>query len=362
MKNIVGVLALLLVGFACSKSGGENPAPAGFDRVKMLENYYDGLILPAFIGLETNTLALETAIKALNANPSETTLMRAQGAWESAYFAWQSANAYNFGPTGEEGLRKGLVEEIGTFPSNITKIENNINNAVVTFNDFERDNRGFLAIEYLLFDVDTPTALGKLRGNTNRRNYLNALTEHLKGWVSGARSGWAAYRSEFVRKDGTDVGSSTSALYNEFVRSFESIKNFKVGLPMGLRAGQLQPEPNRVEAFYSKKSLLFLSAHLRNIENIYYGKNIQDGLGFKDYLDSLNGGKELVSATETQWRSVQTVLNAVPSNTTLADLARVADAKGVSFHTELQKQTRFFKSDMSSLMGIAITYASGDGD
>jgi uncharacterized protein len=33
-----------------------------------------------------------------------------------------------------------------------------------------------------------------------------------------------------------------------------------------------------------------------------------------------------------------------------------------ALHTELQKHTRFFKSDMSSLLGIAITFSSGDGD
>jgi hypothetical protein len=31
-------------------------------------------------------------------------------------------------------------------------------------------------------------------------------------------------------------------------------------------------------------------------------------------------------------------------------------------HTELLKLTRFYKSDLSSLIGIAVTYSSGDGD
>ncbi len=32
------------------------------------------------------------------------------------------------------------------------------------------------------------------------------------------------YKTEFIRNDGTDAGSSTAQLYNEFVRSYESIK------------------------------------------------------------------------------------------------------------------------------------------
>mgnify|MGYP007059449494 CR=1 FL=1 len=33
-----------------------------------------------------------------------------------------------------------------------------------------------------------------------------------------------------------------------------------------------------------------------------------------------------------------------------------------NLHTEMQKLTRFFKSELSSLLGISITYSSGDGD
>jgi hypothetical protein len=39
-----------------------------------------------------------------------------------------------------------------------------------------------------------------------------------------------------------------------------------------------------------------------------------------------------------------------------------APTAATNFHTELQKHTRFFKSDMSSLLGLAITFSSGDGD
>jgi hypothetical protein len=34
----------------------------------------------------------------------------------------------------------------------------------------------------------------------------------------------------------------------------------------------------------------------------------------------------------------------------------------IDLHTELQRHTRFFKSDLSSLLGLTITYSSGDGD
>jgi hypothetical protein len=70
----------------------------------------------------------------------------------------------------------------------------------------------------------------------------------------------------------------------------------------------------------------------------------------------------LVTATEAQWLQVKIALSLVPSNLPLSQLMQAGDLNVDALHTELQKQTRFFKSDMSSLLGIAVTFSSGDGD
>jgi hypothetical protein len=74
------------------------------------------------------------------------------------------------------------------------------------------------------------------------------------------------------------------------------------------------------------------------------------------------GGEALINSTENQWAVVKNAYNAVPQTPRISAQILSNPTPFDNFHTELQKHTRFFKSDMSSLLGIAITFSSGDGD
>lgn len=361
MKRIVLILISFLPSFGCDTNQQEQPTQS-FDRKAMLENMADNLIIPAFSELQQQVISLETAVKAFSANPNTSTLSAAQQAWESAYLSWQKATPFNFGP-GELPVFGTLTENIGIFPVSTTKIENTIQSGNLSFDNFERDSRGFLALDYLLFSAEGNEDILAKFSNENRRKYTVRVAEDIREKVTAVRTGWDSYRTSFINNSGTDAGSSTSILYNEFVKSFEAAKNFKVQLPAGQRAGQTSAEPTRVEAFYSGKSLLFLEAHLTTIQRIWEGKSVsgQDGAGFEEYLISVEGGSDLIAQTRTQLTAVQQAKGRVPagrlSGSIQTNLSIVQDL-GV----ELQKLTRFYKSDMASLLGIAITFNSGDGD
>jgi hypothetical protein len=76
----------------------------------------------------------------------------------------------------------------------------------------------------------------------------------------------------------------------------------------------------------------------------------------------VQGGQALVSSTLKQIETIKSTFKKIPTSPELASLIQSDNALLKELHTELQKNTRFFKSDMSSLLGIAITFASGDGD
>jgi hypothetical protein len=363
IPSLIAVIITMLTITACRKDSPEERVD--FDRQAMLENYSLHLIQPAYGQLLEEAASLENAWAAFSSDATEGNLQNVRDQWLTTAVAWQSANAFNFGPAGEEGLRKGLIEEIGTFPVDTDKIETLVSTGDVSLNNFDRDSRGILAIEYLLYGTtgSTQDVLQALQ-DENRRAYLAAILRHLFTEVERIVSAWEDYQSEFISNDGTDVGSATSQLYNEFVRSYEAAKNFKVGLPAGKRAGQSQSEPRLVEAYYSGSSLVLLKAHLAALDRIYYGRSLSgtDGMGFHEYLQAVEGGPELISATQIQWQSVQNVLDQMPSTTSFSELIAQNDPTVERLHTEMQKQIRFFKSDMSSLLGIAITFNSGDGD
>jgi len=144
------------------------------------------------------------------------------------------------------------------------------------------------------------------------------------------------------------------------------LKNDKVGTPAGgKRVGQSGPDPRRVEAYYSGRSVALMRRHFAAITATWGGISDNGGTTFKafdDYLMTVTGGERLVTDTRAQIARVEELLTALPQDATLASLCASSDPRIETLHTELQKLTRFLKSEMASVLGVAITYSSGDGD
>ncbi len=356
MIKVSALISGLALVFLLSCTTNETPESDQFDRGEMLENFAENLIKPGFATATQQAANLLEKTIALRATPSVENMAATQVAWQEAYRAYLSVSMYNFGPAGEQGLRKSLVEEVATFPVNINRIAVKTTTSTPNFADFERDSRGFLALDHLLYKVG---ALDAVVQNPNYGNYIVKVAEDISQRLAEINQAWEVYQTEFVANDGTDAGSSTSVLYNEFVKSYEGLKNFKVGLPLGLRPGQSQTEPEKVEALYSGLSLNFIQVQFAAITRVWYGG---DGLGFDDYLEQVEGGSTLAVSTKQQISIIENQLRQFPTASVLSDLIRTNEGMVTSLHTELQKHTRFFKSELSSLLGIAITYTSGDGD
>jgi len=368
MKKTIFFLLLSSLILTSCKRDKDIKNQDNFDREAMLKNYAEELIIPAYEELYVSMQELIESVDSLENNPSVQNLENLKGDWKKTYRTWIAANAFNVGPSAEQGLNKSLIEEIATFPISETKIQSTIESGILNFNDFNRDARGFFALEYLLFhspNTSSDSVLNLFNEQKNRIVFVKECAQNILTRVERVLNEWqTTYKNEFISRNGTDVGSSTSQLYNEFVKSFETIKNLKLELPLGKRPGQTQVEPKLVEAYYSSNSLEFLEIHIQTIERIYFGKSKTgtDGLGFKDYLETVTNGKELVASTLSQWEKVITSLNSIPTTSPISVLVQSNPEPLDNLRIELQKQTRFFKSDMSSLLGIAITFSSGDGD
>lgn len=359
MKKVYyfSVLLLSLVWAACDD---ETVNPDGFNRTAMLTHMADHIIMPGYDSLVADVQVLSEAVAALGSQPSESRLVKVRSAWQKAYTSYLNVQAFNFGPAGEEGITKVLTEEIGTFPVSEAKINGYIAANDTSFNNFDRDSRGFLAIEYLIFGKNTDSLY-----QASHLAYLKALTFNVAKRVGAVQMAWKnGYRTTFIERNGTDIGSSTSQLYNEFIKAYELVKNYKLGLPLGKRIGQTQPEPQKVEGYYSGLSLTFLKVHFEAIIRIWEGKSSHSTAqnGFKAYLATVEGGNALVQNTEAQIDVIRRALAAVPNTPSVSAQITANPLPLETLYNEMQKHTRFFKSDLSSLIGIAITFASGDGD
>jgi uncharacterized protein len=76
----------------------------------------------------------------------------------------------------------------------------------------------------------------------------------------------------------------------------------------------------------------------------------------------VEGGKELIELTKLQLEEIYKAINNLQATVPLAEQIITSPVAVEALHTQLQRHTPYFKSDMSSLLGIQITYPSGDGD
>ena len=354
------ILFLAMAIMSCSDNGEQNTN--NFDRREMLRNMADNLIIPSFEQLNQSALEVNIAIEKLDSELNPQNFNAVRDAWIKLYRDWQYAQLYTFGPAGEQGIQKSLLQEIGTFPVNSNRINELISLNDTSFINFQRDTRGLLAMEYLLY---RDNAYELMQQNKNSVDYLKAVSRHIIEKVNPVYNEWKnTYRTTFAEDNSTSIGSATSVFYNEFVLSYEVFKNFKIAVPLGRKAGQTQAEPDLVECKYSGLSLEYLNDHLTALVNIWYGRSRagQDGIGWREYLTATPGGETLIADTEKQINALEEVLRALPKDKTFREII-ISDPDSLQdLVVESQKLTRFFKSDLSSLLGITITFSSGDGD
>jgi predicted lipoprotein len=359
MKNAASISVILLLLFiSCNRKKDHNTSV--FDRKLLLENYATNLIIPSYGNFQQKVNALHQAAQHFIQQSDSGGLIALRLAWTEAVAAFQFCNSYNFGPAvSNTGT---LTENIATFPVNEVLMEQFISNENYSLNNFARDTRGLFGVEYLIFDEQAITKFNGSEGY-KRKSYLSAIVQDIKNKTDQVVSGWSSYQNTFINATGTDAGSSTSLLFNNFLIGYEFIKNYKLGLPLGLRAGQAAPEPFKVEAYYSGISTLLIRLNFESIVQIYFGNDSAGtaGTGFDDYLRAIEGGASLVDETFAQMQQIQTALDNMPPGR-LSDIIISNPQPAVVLHAEMQKLTRYIKSDMSSLLGISITYSSGDGD
>jgi predicted lipoprotein len=357
------ILFSVLLFQACNNKEGETRSD--FDRREMLENIGSNIILSNYQQLQLKTEALQTKANHFADHHTDATQLAAiRAAFKEAYLAWQAASPFEFGPAADLVLGASM----NTFPVDTTKVNNNIRSG--SYNMAAASNltaKGFPAIDYLLYSTDSSAVLASFTTNpdaANRKAYLKAVIAEIASNSTTVNNAWkSGYLTTFVDNAGTDMGSSLGMLVNQLNQNYEMLKNYKIGVPLGVRTlGVAMPE--KVEAYYSGISLALANANLHAIENLYLGRSGSvDGSGLDDYLvklDARHNSGSLNDAIRNQLNEARLALQAVPdplSNTIAADPAVVQKA-----YTELQKQVVLFKSDMPSAMGVLITYQDNDGD
>lgn len=370
----MSVLAVIAIIVACSKDKTAIPAPTAnqFNRQEMLANYADNIVVPAYTTFKTELEQMVAKSDAFSANPTVASLTEFRQAWVNAYINWQKVELFEFGAADKYVLRSYF----NVYPANLSSINSGIASGSANFElPSTYTSQGFPAIDYLIngvggTDVEILSFYTSAPDAAKRFAYLKKITTQMITVFNLVYADWkGSQRESFISKTGMDAASSTSTMVNGFVRNYErSMRSGKFGIPAGaMLNGTVSPE--KVEAFYKKNISVTLAktAH-RAAVDFFNGKNSAgvEGSSLKTYLNALAASDSksqgsLTKAISDQFSVVDQKINFLPSED-LHSVVRSNNQLMVDVFTELQKNVRLLKVDMTSALSITVTYTDNDGD
>lgn len=362
------ILSLWLGMSACTEGNGPEQEVCQFDLSAMQQALGTDIIIPAWSEMLLRTKLLEEAAETFAQVPESNNLLALQLAYQETHLAYQSVSAFNFGPAMDQGFH--YRERVNTFPTSEAGIEQAIDDQLFDVENSFKSVVGLPAIAYLIYGSPGSSMEEVLEGfaDQDRLTYLELLSGHLRTLTQAVQEAWIPeggdYLTGFAASTGSGEGSALSLLVNELNFDFETLKNFKLKLPLGkLNGGVIQPQ--KAEGYYNGSSLGLAKAHAQALYRMYQGGSSPQLLSLDGYLRCLKAGEDmdgtlLANAIQEQWEQIfaSTVLLNDPLFQRLEDDKESVDA----VHLEMQKMVPLLKREMTAALGVRISYIDNDGD
>jgi predicted lipoprotein len=354
IKFILSTIAVILTLIACNKDA-EKP---DFDRGAMLSDLTTNVIKASVLVASTELASLQTLSQTFEANPDLANLNAVQNQFIEAYKKFQHCKPFDFGPFEDHGI----IGALNTYPTDTLKINNNISLGVYSLSSVENAQAvGFPALDFLLFNGDDSDILNSFTAHadaTKKMTLLNDLVSKMKTEFELAKNQWDVTTSGFVAADGNDVGGSTSILFNAFVMDLELLKNAKIGIPAGYQTGGTTL-PNYVEGYYSQSSIDLAKESVLALKDVFTGSS---GIGFEEYIRDVEDGvgnslaDQIISRFDICTTSLDAIGNPLSQKVD-------TDAAGITTaYNNIKTLVTYIKTDMSSALGLLITFQDNDGD
>jgi predicted lipoprotein len=352
-----------------------------FDLPALLDHYANSIILPRYQNFAEATESLKTSVVTLADSPTQDNLAAVQQAHKAAFLAWEGVRTFSFGPANTVSL--GSNTEF--FPVDTSLIEDNIASGSY---DFEvpkyAKSKGLSAIDYLINSAKgkVDSTWSTLDTANQRREYLMELTNLVDSLADAVVEQWSPsggnYQKTFVENTGNSIGSSLGVLINLYIQGYEFTRTRQIADPAGIFLSPLgvseseNPSPERLEALYGEFSLELVEVALQGHKDLFAGTAVSssnklgDSLGLDDYLESRDakkGEEDLHTAILNQFNDSQEKLQAIKSTQSTLKAALENDRENIRLlWVSLQNQIVNLKVNLTSALGVTITFQSNDGD
>jgi predicted lipoprotein len=374
IQFVLPLLFIVLVIFnsACRKDPEAEElivSPESYDKVEMLTNMANNYIVPAYTSYKTETESLRDMASIFITTPTIQNLENLRNQWEIGLLTWQDVAFIEIGPA--EGI--SLRGQTNIYPTDTSIINDNI--ALGTFNLQLPANfsaKGFQAIDFLLYrpGYSNQNIVDFYTTNNGAQNYLLAVTNELFDNANYVLTQWeSSYSAAFINNnESNSQGSSVSNILNALSLHYEGfVRKGKIGLPAGAFNGFSQaPMPDHTEAFYSGSSLPYAIREMQAISKYIKGYNYEGNTnsnGLDDYLIYLSAqynGEDLSTLIENQINTIISNLNGLNDPLSNEVLVNSQEVSGV--YQSMQMLVPSIKVEMTSALGVLITYQDSDGD
>lgn len=200
----------------------------------------------------------------------------------------------------------------------------------------------------------------------NYQAYLQNNIDAIKTKIDQVLNKWEkeGFREDFIAATGTAAGASLSQMINGLNQHYEIIRREKLGIPVGaLTLGFANPE--KTEAYFAGISTQLALTATQAAQEFYLGKGV-DGVnrtGLDDYLQQISEtaeGQALHQSIAEQFNLAITALAALADPLSEEINNNQSDVEAT--YAEVVKQVVNIKTDLPSLLCIAITYVDNPSD
>ena len=360
--------SLLITNFSCKKNQPPEPCDDPFDRAGMLNNICDNYIVPAYTNFGTAINAMEVATTTFNNTSDVANLLALRNSWLDAMEAWQYVGYFEFGPAADVSLRS----QVNIYPADTSEINNSMVSGTYNLELPDSfDSKGFQALDYLLhLPGKTEQEIADYYNNSaNAKNYLVAVVNDLSNATSGVINNWSTYSTTFKNNNESNAqGSSVSNLMNSISKHYETfVRKGKVGLPVGAFNGFSQlPMPELTECYYSGHSSRMCIKALDALNKIISGIDINtgtDGLGIDDYLNFNEAQYNNTNLSVAHSTKINDAISGLENlQSTLSNEVVNNNATVMAIYQDMQQLVSMTKVEITSSLGVLITYQDSDGD
>ncbi|MBV7441609.1 imelysin family protein [Weeksellaceae bacterium TAE3-ERU29] len=378
MKKIILLSLISLFVISCSSDknsgggGGGNVVETNdFNRKAMLTHWANDIIIPSFEAYDSSVEELNNKVNAFNNDVNTANLVALRKALTDTYMQWQTVAFYEVGPAVTNNLRAFT----NTYPTNVTKIKENIDNDDYRLTSYSQTTQqGLPAMDYLINGIaqgdNAIVDVYKGEAGAKNRKYLVALANRLKDLSSHVITTWkSSYKDTFINNNGSSSTASVDLIANAYMLYYEAyMRNGKVRFPSGATLGD-NAFPNKVESLYNPElSLPLLVKSLESMQNFFNGRlssSQSEGLGFKQYLDKYNEvkkGDDIAAKINKAFDNSIAKAKEMKNQGTLYNLLQTNREEVIQLHDIINSNVINLKTDMFQALNIQVTYVDGDGD